>query len=103
MIFNVSVQIVWQNSMLLTQIGQTDFAAISVSCMYLGDASTYGVGSLVYSVLRQEDRSNQTVVTAKAILAKRTLTVPSLVSPHRATYLVINVTKALKDIPEPTI
>ena len=73
--------------------------------MYLGDASTYGVGSLVYSVLRQEDGSTQTVVTAKAILAKRTLTVPSLelVSAHRATYLVINVTKSLKDLPEPTI
>lgn len=105
MIFNVSVQRVWQNTMLLTQTGQTDFEVISVSCMYLRDASTYGVEAVVYSVVRQEDGSTQTVATAKAISAKRTLTVPSLglVNAHMATNLVINVKNALKDLPEPTI
>ena len=77
-----------------------------LSCMCLGDESTYGVGEVIYSVERQEDGITQTVVTAKPILAKRTLTVPSLelVSAHIAwTNLVIKVKNALKDLPVPTM
>lgn len=70
MIFNVSVQRVWQNTMHLTQTGQTDFEVISFSCMYLREASTYGVEAVVYSVVRQEGGSTQTVATAKARLAR---------------------------------
>ena len=70
-----------------------------------GDVSTYGVGAVVYSVVRQEDAITQTLVTAKARLAKRTLTVSrlELVSTHMATNLVINVKNALKDLPEPMV
>lgn len=70
MIFNVSVQRVWQNTMLLTQTGQTDFEVISFSCMYLRDASIYGVEAVVYSVVRQEDGSTQTVATVKSNISE---------------------------------
>ena len=78
---------------------------ISAELHVFGDASTYGVGAVVYSVVRQEDGITQTLVAAKARLAKRELTVPrlELVSAHMATNLVINVRNALKELPEPMI
>lgn len=59
----------------------------------------------MYSVVRQEDRITQTLVAAKARLAKRDLTIPrlELVSAHMATNLVVNVKNVLKDLPEPTV
>lgn len=78
---------------------------ISVELHAFGDASAYGVGAAVYSVVRQEDGITQTLVAAKARLAKRELTIPrlELVSAHMATNLVVNVQNALKDLPEPTV
>lgn len=60
---------------------------------------------MLYSVVRQEDRITQTLVSTKARLAKRDLTVTGLelVSTHMATNLVVNVRNALKDLPEPTV
>ena len=65
----------------------------------------YGVGATVYSVVHQENGVTQTLVAATARLAKIELTVPKLelVSAHMATNLVINVKKALKDLPEPMV
>ena len=79
--------------------------SISAELHVFGDASTYGVGAAVYSVVRQEDGITQTLVAEKARLAKRELTVPrlELVSAHMATNLVINVRNALKELPEPMI
>ena len=78
---------------------------LSFELHVFGDASTHGVGAAVYSVVRQEDGITQTLVVAKARLAKRNLTVPrlELVSAHMATNLVVNVRNALKDLPEPTV
>ena len=69
------------------------------------DASTNGVGAAVYSVVRQKSGVTQSLVTAKARLAKKDLTVPrsELVSAHMATNLVMNVKNALRELPEPTI
>ena len=71
---------------------------LSFELHVFGDASTHGVGAAVYSVVRQEDGVTQTLVAAKARLAKRDLTVPrlELVSAHMATNLVVNVSNALK-------
>ena len=71
---------------------------LSFELHVFGDASTHGVGAVVYSVVRQEDGVTQTLVAAKARLAKRDLTVPrlELVSAHMATNLVVNVSNALK-------
>ena len=78
---------------------------LSFELHVFGDASTHGVGAAVYSVVHQEDGITQTLVVAKARLAKRNLTVPrlELVSAHMATNLVENVRNALKDLPEPTV
>ena len=78
---------------------------ISVELHAFGDASICGVGAAVYSVVRQEDGVTQTLVTAKARLAKKELTIPrlELVSAHMATNLVVNVRNGLKEFPEPTI
>lgn len=78
---------------------------LSFELHVFGDASTHGVGAAVYSVVRQEDGITQTLVVAKARLAKRNLTVPrlELVSAHMATNLVVNLRNALKDLPEPTV
>lgn len=38
--------------------------------MYLRDASTYGVEAVVYSVVRQEDGSTQTVATVKSNISE---------------------------------
>lgn len=71
----------------------------------MGDALTYGVRAVLYSVVRQEGGITQTLVSTKARLAKRDLTVTGLelVSTHMATNLVVNVRNALKDLPEPTV
>ena len=78
---------------------------ISVELRVFRDASTYGVGAAVYSVVRQEDGIAQTLVAAKARLAKRELTVLrlELVSAHMATNLIINVRNAPKELPGPTV
>ena len=78
---------------------------ISTELHVFGDASTYGVGAAVYSVVNQEDGINQTLVAAKARLAKRELTVPrlELISAHMAINLVINIRNALKELPVPMI
>lgn len=70
-----------------------------------GDASTNGVGTAVYSVVRQKSGVTQSLVTAKARLAKKDLTVPrsELVSAHMASNLVMNVKSALRELPEPTV
>ena len=70
-----------------------------------GDASTNGVGAAVYSVVRQKSGVTQSLVTAKARLAKKDLTVPrsELVSAHMATNLVMNVKNAVRELPKPTI
>ena len=53
---------------------------------------------MLYSVVRQEGGITQTLVSTKARLAKRDLTVTGLelVSTHMATNLVVNVRNALK-------
>ena len=70
-----------------------------------GDATTHGVGTAVYSVVRQRGGITQTLVTGKARMAKKDLTTPKLklVSAHMAANLVINMQNGLKDLPEPTI
>ncbi|XP_068671446.1 uncharacterized protein [Montipora foliosa] len=80
-------------------------AVCSLELHAFGDASTYGVGAAVYSIVRQRGGITQTLVTAKARLAKKDLTIPrlELVSAHMAANLVINVRNALKDLPEPTV
>ena len=78
---------------------------ISVELHAFGDASICGVGAAVYSVVRQEDGVTQTLVTAKARLAKKELTIPrlELVSAHMATNLAVNARNVLKEFPELTI
>ena len=70
-----------------------------------GDASAIGVGAGVYSVVRQKSGVTQSLVSAKARLAKKDLTVPrsELVSAHMATNLVMNVKNALTELPEPAV
>ena len=78
---------------------------LSLELHAFGDASTQGVGAVVYSVVRQRSGITQQLVAAKSALAKEGLTVPrlELVSAHMATNLVANVRKALTGLPEPTI
>ena len=80
-------------------------AVCSLELHAFGDASTYGVEAAVYSIVRQRGGITQTLVTAKARLAKKDLTIPrlELVSVHMAANLFINVRNALKDLPEPTV
>ena len=70
-----------------------------------GDASAIGVGAAVYSVVRQKSGVTQSLVSAKARLAKQDLTVSrsELVSAHMATNLVMNVKNALTELPEPAV
>ena len=86
-------------------IGPHQQPVLSFELHVFGDASTRGVGAAVYSVVRQQDEITQTLVVAKARLAKRNLTVPrlELVNAHMATNLVVNVRNVLKDLPEPTL
>ena len=68
------------------------------------EASTYGVVA-VYSIVCQEDGITQTLVAAKARLAKKELTVPrlELVSACMVTNLVFSIRNTLKELPEPMI
>ena len=77
----------------------------SVELHAFGDASINGVGTAVYSVVRQENGTTQTLVAAKSRLAKKGLTVPrlELVSAHMATNLVTNVRNAWADLKEVSI
>ena len=77
----------------------------SVELHTFGDASINGVGTAVYSVVRQENGTTQTLVAAKSRLAKKGLTVPrlELVSAHMATNLVTNVRNAWADLKEVSI
>ena len=68
------------------------------------DASTQGVGTAVYAVIREPSGAIQRLVAAKGRLAKLGLTVQSLklVSAHTATNLVTNVRNRVKtDLPSP--
>jgi hypothetical protein len=78
---------------------------LSVELHRFGDASTKGVGAVVYSVVRQRSGTTQQLVAAKSRLAKEGLTIPrlELISAHMATNLVKNVQNALENLPEPTI
>ncbi len=78
---------------------------LSVELHTFGDASTKGVGAVVYSVVRQRSGTTQQLVAAKSRLAKEGLTIPrlELISAHMATNLVKNVQNALENLPEPTI
>jgi hypothetical protein len=68
-----------------------------------GDASTKGVGTAVYAVVRQQSGTTQQLVAAKSRLAKRNLSVPrlELVGAHMATNLLVNVRDALPKEPQP--
>ena len=63
-----------------------------------GDTSGTGTAAAVYAVVHQDSSTNQGLVTAKARLAKKGLTIPrlELVSLHMTTNLVENVRNALK-------
>ena len=78
---------------------------LNVELHTFGDASTKGVGAVVYSVVRQPSGTTQQLVAAKSRLAKEGLTIPrlELISAHMATNLVKNVQNALQNLPEPTI
>ena len=66
-----------------------------------GDASGYGVGAAVYTVVKQETHVSQGLVCAKGRLAKQGLTIPrkELVSAHMAVNLLDNVCGALDGFP----
>jgi hypothetical protein len=68
-----------------------------------GDASTKGVGTAVYAVVRQQSGTTHQLVAAKSRLAKRNLSVPrlELVGAHMATNLLVNVRDALPKEPQP--
>lgn len=78
---------------------------LSLELHVFGDASTRGIGAVVYSVVQQNGGKTRRLVTAKARLAKESLTVPrlELVSAHMAANLVMNVRNALQGLPEPKI
>ena len=78
---------------------------LNVELHTFGDASTKGVGAVVYSVVRQPSGTTQQLVAAKSKLVKEGLTIPrlELISAHMATNLVKNVQNVLQDLPEPTI
>lgn len=73
----------------------------SIELHAFGDASGRGVAAAVYAVVRQESGTTQGLVTAKARLAKRGLTIPrlELVAGHMAVNLAQNVRHALVDFP----
>ena len=66
-----------------------------------GDSSGYGVGAVVYVVVKQESRITQRLVAAKARLAKQGLTIPrlALISAHMVTNLLVNMKVALEGMP----
>ena len=66
-----------------------------------GDASTHGVCTAVYAVVKQEQGTTQRLVRAKSRLAKRNLTIPrlELVASHMAVNLATNVRTVLDTVP----
>ena len=66
-----------------------------------GDASTHGVCTAVYAVVKQEQGTTQRLVCAKSRLAKRNLTIPrlELVASHMAVNLATNVRAVLDTVP----
>ena len=68
-----------------------------------GDASTHGVGTAVYAVVKQPSGTTQQLVAAKSRLAKRDLSIPrlELVAAQMAIYLLVNVCSALPKEPKP--
>ena len=66
-----------------------------------GDASGVGVAAVVYAVVHQKSGTTQSLVAAKARLAKKGLTIPrlELVAGHMAVNLVDNVRQALAGFP----
>jgi hypothetical protein len=70
-----------------------------------GDASTEGVGTVVYSVVHQAEGVTTSLIAAKSRLAKKNLTVPrlELVSAHMSANLVTNAKNALIELPTPEI
>ena len=66
-----------------------------------GDASTQGVCTGIYTVVKQEQGTTQGLVCAKSRLAKRNLTIPrlELVAGHMAVNLAANVHTALNNYP----
>ena len=78
---------------------------LSLELHAFGDASAKGVGTAVYSVVRQPSGITQRLVAAKGRLAKHGLTVPrlELISAHMATNLLINVRNALGHLSSPQL
>ena len=66
-----------------------------------GDASYYGVGAVVYAVVKQESGITQRLVAANARLAKQglSLTRLELISTHMVTILLVNVKVSLEGMP----
>ena len=66
-----------------------------------GDASGNGVAAATYAVASQPSGETQSLVTSKARLAKRRLTIPQqeLVAGHMVANLVSNVKEALEGFP----
>ena len=64
-----------------------------------GDASTVGVSTAVYAVLKQSTGISKHLVAAKSRLAKRGLTIPrlELVAAHMSVNLLVNTRRALGD------
>ena len=73
----------------------------SITLHAFGDASGNGVAAAAYAVVTQPSGQTQGLVTAKARLAKRGLTIPrqELVACHMAANLVTNVEDALEGFP----
>ena len=63
-----------------------------------GDASSKGVSSVVYPVVKQENGVAQNILSAKSRVAKRGLTIPrlELVSGHMAANLITNFHEAIQ-------
>ena len=78
---------------------------LSLELHTFSNAGTQGVGTAVYAVIQQSCGTTQHLVAARGQLAKQGLTVPrlELISAHMATNLVINLKKALNDLPSPRV
>ena len=73
--------------------------ATSMSLHAFGDANYKGVFAVVYAVVEQPSGITQTLVAAKARLAKQGLTIPrlELIGAHMATNFITNVHEALEN------
>ena len=78
---------------------QEDIQAIELHAF--SDASGKGVAAAVYTVVVQEKGVNQVLVSSRARLAKKGLTIPrlELVSGHMAVNVLSNVSEALEGFP----